>query len=205
MKHQKFRNRVTYARRNKELVAENEAIKLKIRRFAKGYKRVVKKLLNLRDKYEDVVTELEFTEANLKELHKDYTNICNANMELEQRVQQLMDEYNDVVRQLDGNEKRKDKDQLKQTLGEFLQMHEYCEHLKKKNEELERFAKAIHSFVKDKKIYMEKGTFCGYMHGFPAVCSSACLECESCLGVIDECGVICRQVLYSAKVKSAIQ
>ena len=205
MKHQKFRNRVTYARRNKELVAENEAIKLKIRRFAKGYKRVVKKLLNLRDKYEDVVTELEFTEANLKELHKDYTNICNANMELEQRVHQLMDEYNDVVRQLDGNEKRKDKDQLKQTLGEFLQMHEYCEHLKKKNEELERFAKAIHSFVKDKKIYMEKGTFCGYMHGFPAVCSSACLECESCLGVIDECGVICRQVLYSAKVKSAIQ
>ena len=205
MKHQEFRNRVSYARRNKELVAENEAIKLKIRLFAKGYKRVVKKLLNLRDKYEDVATELEFTEANLKELHKDYTNICNANMELEQRVQQLADDYNDVVRQSDGNEKRKDKDQLKQTLGEFLQMHEYCEHLKKKNEELERFAKAIHSFVKDKKIYMEKGTFCGYKQGFPAVCSSACLECDSCLGVIDECGVICRQVLYSAKVKSARQ
>lgn len=205
MKHQEFRNRVAYARRNKELVAENEAIKLKIRRFAKGYKRVVKKLLNLGDKYEDVATELEFTEANLKELHKDYTNICNANMELEQRVQQLVDEYNEVVRQLDGKEERKDKDQLKQTLGEFLQMHEYCEHLKKKNEELERFAKAIHSFVKDKKIYMEKGTFCGYMQGSPAVCSSACLECDFCLGVIDECGVICRQVLYSAKVKSARQ
>lgn len=127
------------------------------------------------------------------------------NMELEQRVHQLMDDYNDVVRQLDGKEKRKDKDQLKQTLGEFLQMHEYCDYLKKKNEELERFAKAIHSFVKDKKIYMEKGTFCGYMQGFPAVCSSACLECDSCLGVIDECGVICRQVLYGAKVKSARQ
>ena len=205
MKHQEFRNRVTYARRNKELVAENEAIKLKIRRFAKGYKRVVKKLLNLRDKYEDVATELEFTEANLKELHKDYTNICNANVELEQRVHQLMDDYNDVVRQLDGKENRKDKDQLKQTLGEFLQMHEYCDYLKKKNEELERFAKAIHSFVKDNKIYMEKGTFCGYMQGSPAVCSSDCLECDSCLGVIDDCGVICRQVLYSAKVKSAIQ
>ena len=127
------------------------------------------------------------------------------NMELEQRLHQLEDDYNDVVRQLDGKEKRKDKDQLKQTLGEFLQMHEYCEHLKKKNEELERFAKAIHSFVKDKKIYMEKGTFCGYMQGSPAVCSSDCLECDSCLGVIDECGVICRQVLYSAKVKSAIR
>lgn len=205
MKHQEFRNRITYARRNKELVAENEAIKLKIRRFAKGYKRVVKKLLNLGDKYEDVATELEFTEANLKELHKDYTNICNANIELEQRVHQLMDDYNEVARQLNGKDERKDKDQLKQTLGEFLQMHEYCEHLKKKNEELERFAKAIHSFVKEKKIYMEKGTFCGYKQGSPAVCSSDCLECDSCLGVIDECGVICRQVLYSAKVKSAIQ
>ena len=205
MKHQEFRNRVTYARRNKELVAENEAIKLKTRRFAKGYKRVVKKLLNLRDKYEDVATELEFTEANLKELHKDYTNICNANMELVERVHQLEDDYNEAALQLDGKEKRKDKDQLKQTLGEFLQMHEYCDYLKKKNEELERFAKAIHSFVKDKKIYMEKGTFCGYMQGSPAVCSSDCLECDSCLGVIDDCGVICRQVLYSAKVKSAIQ
>ena len=122
------------------------------------------------------------------------------NMELEQRVHQLEDDYNDVVRQLDGNEKRKDKDQLKQTLGEFLQMHEYCEHLKKKNEELERFAKAIHSFVKDKKIYMEKGTFCGYMHGFPAVCSSACLECKSCLGVIEGLGVICANKLVEARV-----
>ena len=147
------------------------------------------------------------TEENKRMLALAYVvaDLNAENMELEQRVHQLMDEYNDVVRQLDGNEKRKDKDQLKQTLGEFLQMHEYCEHLKKKNEELERFAKAIHSFMKDKKIYMEKGTFCGYMQGSPAVCSSACLECDSCLGVIDECGVICRQVLYSAKVKSAIQ
>lgn len=127
------------------------------------------------------------------------------NMELVERVQQLVDDNNNVVRQLDGNEKCKDKDQLKQTLGEFLQMHEYCEHLKKKNEELERFAKAIHSFVKDKKIYMEKGTFCGYKQGSPAVCSSDCLECDSCLGVIDDCGVICRQTLYGVKVKTAIQ
>ena len=80
MKQQEFKKHVAYARRNKELLAENEAMKLKIRRFAKGYKRVVKKLLNLRDKYEDVAAELEFAEANLKELHKGYTNICNANI-----------------------------------------------------------------------------------------------------------------------------
>ena len=41
------------------------------------------------------------------------------NMELEQRVHQLVDDYNDVVRQLNGKEKRKDKDQLKQELFEI--------------------------------------------------------------------------------------
>lgn len=77
--------------------------------------------------------------------------------------------------------------------------------LEKENRELKDFAKAIHSFMKDKKIYMEKGTFCGYRLGSPAVCSTACLECDSYLGVIDECGVICRQTLYGVKVKSEIR
>ena len=200
MKHQEFRNRFAYARRNKELVAENEAMKLKIRRFAKGYKRVVKKLLNLGEKYEDVATELEFTEANLKELHKDYTNICNANMELEQRVHQLVDDYNDVVRQLDGNEERKDKDSSKRTMGELQLMHEQCEHLKRMNKELERFAKAIHSFMKDKKLYMAKGANCQYYQDGPHVCSTFCLECSSCLGVLEGVGVICGQRLKEANV-----
>ena len=146
-------------------------------------------------------------EENKRMLALSYTvaDLKAENMELAQRVQVLVDDYNEVAQQLDGKEKRKDKDQLKQTLGEFLQIHEYCDYLKKKNEELERFAKAIYSFMKDKKIYMEKGTLCGYMQGSPAVCSSACLECDSCLGVIDECGVICRQTLYGVKVKSAIR
>lgn len=80
MKQQELKKHVAYTKRYKELVAENEAMKLKIRRFARGYKRVVKKLLNLGDKYENVVAKLEFTEANLKELHKGYTNVCNANI-----------------------------------------------------------------------------------------------------------------------------
>ena len=200
MKHQKFRNRVTYARRNKELVAENEAIKLKIRRFAKGYKRVVKKLLNLRDKYEDVVTELEFTEANLKELHKDYTNICNANMGLEQRVQQLVDDYNEVVRQLDGKGTHKDEDPAKLLLGNMQKMRDHCDKLEKENRELKRFAKIMHEFVKDKNIYMRKGTYCEYKQGKPPVCSTACLECGSCLGVIEGHGVICEKRLAEANV-----
>ena len=80
MKHQEWKKHKAVAMRNSKLVAENEAMKLKIRRFARDYKRVVKKLLNLGDKYEDVVAKLEFTEANSKELHKGYTAICNANM-----------------------------------------------------------------------------------------------------------------------------
>ena len=127
------------------------------------------------------------------------------NMELEQRVHQLVDEYNDVVRQLNGKEKHKDEEPAKLFLDDMQKMRDHCDKLEKENRELKDFAKAIHSFMKDKKIYMEKGTFCGYMQGSPAVCSSACLECDSCLGVIDECGVICRQVLYGVKVKSAIR
>ena len=127
------------------------------------------------------------------------------NMELVERVHQLENDYNDVARQLDGKEKHKDEDPARLLLVNMQKMRDHCDKLEKENRELERFSKAIHSFMKDKKIYMEKGTFCGYMQGSPAVCSSACLECDSCLGVIDECGVICRQTLYGVKVKSAIQ
>ena len=122
------------------------------------------------------------------------------NMELAQRVQHLAEEHNETTHQLDGKEKRKDKDQLKQTLGEFLQMHEYCDYLKKKNEELERFAKAIHSFMKDKQIYMEKGANCQYYKDGPHVCSTFCLECKSCLGIIEGLGVICANKLVEARV-----
>ena len=122
------------------------------------------------------------------------------NMELEQRVHQLMDEYNDVVRQLNGNEKRKDKDQLKQTLVELRQMREQCDHLKRTNKALERFATAMHIFVIDKNLYMEKGTSCGYTQGYNTVCSTYCLACSSCLGVLEGYGVICRKRLKEANV-----
>lgn len=80
MKHQGWKKRVADARRYRELVAENEAMKLKIRRFARGYKRVVKKLCKLEYKHEEVVMELEKAKAAHEELSKGYTDICNANM-----------------------------------------------------------------------------------------------------------------------------
>ena len=122
------------------------------------------------------------------------------NMELEQRVHQLMDEYNDVVRQLNGKEERKDKDQLKQTIVVLRQMREQCEYLKRKNKELDHFATAIHYFMKDKNLYMKKGTSCGYTQGYNTVCSTYCLECKSCVGVIEGLGVICEKRLKEANV-----
>lgn len=147
------------------------------------------------------------TEENKRMLALSYivADLKAENIELAQRVHQLEDDNNDVVRQLNGKEMHKDEDPAKLLLDNMQKMRDHCDELEKENRKLKDFAKAFHSFMKDKKIYMEKGTFCGYMQGSPAVCSTACLECDSCLGVIDECGVICRQMLYGVKVKSAIR
>ena len=122
-------------------------------------------------------------------------DLKTENMELVERVQQLVDKNNDVVRQLNGKETHKDEDPAKLLLGDMQKMRDHCDKLEKENRELKGFAKAMHAFVKDKNIYMRKGTSCGYKQGHPAVCSTACLECNSCLGVIEGHGVICEQRL----------
>ena len=141
------------------------------------------------------------TEENKRMLALSYivADLKAENIELAQRVQQLVDDYNDVVRQLNGKEKRKDKNS-KPTLGEVLDVRATCYKLEVENRELKRFAKAMHEFVKDKNIYMRKGTYCEYKQGKPPVCSTACLECGSCLGVIEGHGVICEKRLAEANV-----
>ena len=121
------------------------------------------------------------------------------NIELVERVHQLVDEYNEVAHQLHGKDKRKDKNS-KPTLGEFQQMREQCEHLKIMNKDLERFSNAMHEFVKDKNIYMRKDSECPFRPGCVHVGSLYCLECDSCLGVIEGVGVICANKLVEAKV-----
>lgn len=123
-----------------------------------------------------------------------------GNMELVERVHQLMDEYNNVVRMLNGKEKRKDKGHLKQTLVELRQIREQCDKLEVENRYLKHLEKAIHAFVMDKNIYMRKGTSCEYKQGNPPVCSTYCLECGSCLSVIEGHGVICEKRLPEANV-----
>ena len=122
------------------------------------------------------------------------------NMELVERVHQLVDDYNDVVRQLNGNGTHKDEDPAKLLLGNMQKMRDHCDKLEVENRELKRFAKVMHAFVKDKNIYMRKGTYCEHKQGNPPVCSTACLECDSCLGVIEGHGVICEKRLAEANV-----
>ena len=123
------------------------------------------------------------------------------NVELEQRVHQLMDEYNDVVHQLHGAEMRKEEDPTRQTLSEMRQMRDHCDNLEVENSDLKRCLKAVGSFLKDHKLYMAFGVSCPFRSGHPAVCSHSCQECSSYLSMFfQDVGVVCKRRLAEANV-----
>lgn len=122
------------------------------------------------------------------------------NMELVEHVKKLVDEYNEVAHQLNGKEKRMNEGPSAQTLDEMQQMREQCDNLERENRELKFFAKAMHEFVKDKNLYMKKDMECPFRPGCVPACSTHCLECDSCLGVIEGVGVICENRLAEANV-----
>ena len=80
------------------------------------------------------------TEENKRMLAISYivADLKAENMELVERVHQLVDDYNDVARQLRGMENRKDKDSPKQTLGEMQHLRDHCDMLEKDIEGLKR-------------------------------------------------------------------
>ena len=117
-----------------------------------------------------------------------------------QRMHPLPDNHEEMVRQLEEKYKSIDEDPSTQTLRDMLNMRQQRNRLKGRNRELWRIASVFCDFVKDKNIYMKKGTSCGYTQGYNTVCSTYCLECKSCLGVIEGIGVICERRLKDARV-----
>ena len=142
------------------------------------------------------------TEENKRMLALSYivADLKAENIELAQRVQQLVDDYNEVVRQLNGNEKRKGKDSSKPTIDEMQQMRDHCDHPESENNGLDRFVKAMHEFVIDKNLYVKKDNECPYRPGCIHIGSLRCLGCTSCLSVIKGHGVICETRLAEANV-----
>ena len=122
------------------------------------------------------------------------------NMELLKRMQNISAEFADVLCRLNEKEKRMNEGSSAQTLVELRQMQEQCDKLERENRELKRFVKAMHEFVIDKNIYVKKDNECPYRPGCIRVGSLRCLECDSCLGVIDDLGVICEKRLAEANV-----
>ena len=139
------------------------------------------------------------TEENKHMLALSYiiADLKTENMMLRQRVHQLMEEYDDVVRQLNGLGKRKDEDPARQTLGE---MRDLCDRLELENKDLKKYVKAIDSFMIENRLYMPKGTSCADVRGHPAVASPSCLECDSCLRLLGGYGVVCRLALEGTKI-----
>ena len=131
-------------------------------------------------------------------------DLKTENMYLAQRVQELVDEYNNVAHQLNGKQKRKDKDSSKPEIDEMQQMRDHCDHPESENNGLDRFVKAMHEFVIDKNLYVKKDNECPYRPGCIHIGSLRCLGCTSCLSVIKGHGVICETRLAEANVSILI-
>ena len=95
---------------------------------------------------------------------------------------------------------RVDEDKLKKALVELRQMEEQYDKLEREYKELRFLAKGIHSFVKEKNLYIKKDDECPYLHRGITACSSYCMGCPSCLGDIYGYGVICERRLKEANV-----
>lgn len=78
------------------------------------------------------------------------------NMELEQRVHQLVDDYNDVARQLNGKETRKDEYPARLFLADMQKMRDHCDKLEKDNEQLKRQCVQLQTERNEAKTHAEQ-------------------------------------------------
>ena len=167
-----------------DMKTENMYLAQRVQELVDEYNNVAHQLIGKKNRKNKDSSKQTIDE--MQQMREQCDKLERENIELAQRMQQLVDENNKMACQLNDEEAPS-----KQTLDELQQMREKCKKLERENIELDRFAKAMRVFVKDKNIYMRKGTSCIYKQYNPAVCSTPCLECDSCLGVIEGHGVIC--------------
>ena len=122
------------------------------------------------------------------------------NMELLKRMQNISAEFADVLCRLNEKEKRMNECSSAQTLVELRQMREQYDKLEGEYNKLKFLAKGIHSFVKEKNLYIKKDDECPYCRRGIIACSSYCMSCGSCLDEIYGLGVICESRLKEASV-----
>lgn len=120
------------------------------------------------------------------------------NIELTQRVHQLMDDYNDVVHLLNGTEKRKEEVQTKQTDDEMQQLRAHCDKLEVEYNDLMTCLISVSSFLRDKKLYVANGAL--FFYKSAVVSSQCCKRCDFYLSTLKDVGVICRRRLSEATV-----
>lgn len=122
------------------------------------------------------------------------------NMRLLQNMQNISSEFADVLCRLNEKEKRMNEGSSAQTLVKLRDMEEQCDKLEGENKKLKFLAKGIHSFVKEKNLYIKKDDECPYCRRGISACSPYCRVCGSCLGILDGVSVICEKRLKEAKV-----
>ena len=98
------------------------------------------------------------TEENKRMLALSYivADLKAENMELAQRVQQLVDDYNEVVRQLNDKGTRKDEDPTKLLLDNMQKMRDHCDKLEKDNEQLKRQCVQLQTERNEAKTHAEQ-------------------------------------------------